>query len=277
MRPWPVVSIKEESIMMAYRKNFVVAIKHKGRILRELDEAVKLPFGAEYSILLKNKDSRRAVASVEVDGKDVVDGKSLIVEPKTSIELKGFMKGTTVRNKFRFIKKTKRISEYRGDTIDDGLVSVEFWFEREQDLKITPSPSPWPPVYGGNWDTNVYTANTCNLSASQRLGAANVSSNITHGTFSTPCKNNNKVKGKEDDNGITVKGAETNQNFTYGHTNTLESTSSVITLRLSGFSKRTGKKVKKALSVNARIPCSTCGLKSRSSAKFCPGCGTYLH
>jgi len=248
--------------MMAYRKNFVVAIKHNGRILRELDETVNLPFGSEYSVLLKNKDSRKAVAKLEIDGQDVLDGNSIIVDANTSVELKGFMKGTTVRNKLRFIKKTKQISDYRGDRIDDGLVRVEFWFEKEE------TPQLWPEPWGG---TQIYYSNfsggIIGSGPGANLGSScnNVSTNYTA-----------PVKCKADDNGITVKGSETYQGYTYGSTKPLELASTVITLRLSGFTK-TKKKVKKALVVNARLTCSTCGKRSKSSAKFCGRCGTFLH
>lgn len=256
--------------MMAYRKNFVVAIKHNEKILRELDEVVRLPFGSEYSVLLKNKDSRKAVANLEIDGQDVLDGNGIIVDANTTVELKGFMRGSTVRNKFRFIKKTKQISDYRGDRIDDGLVRVEFWFEKEEELKITPPPQPtcWPQPWGG---TQIYYSNNTigsSLGPDTVLGSScsNVSANYTA-----------PVKSKSDDNGITVKGSETRQGFVYGSTKTLESTSTVITLKLSGFSANRNKKVRKALSVKTRLTCNTCGKRTKSSAKFCGRCGTFLH
>ena len=249
--------------MMAYRKNFAVAIKQNGKILREIGEVVKLPFGAEYSILLKNKDSRKAVAKVEIDGEDVLDGNGLIVEPYGSVELKGFMKGSKVRNRFKFIHKTEQISNYRGDRIDDGLVSVEFWFEKEEDLQVTPlpiRPNPWPTYGGGN--QVYYSSYAGNNIVGCGLGVTSAASLTKSASV--------------DDNGITVKGAKTNQGFEYGSTKKLEPTSTVITLRLSGFSQRTKKLVKKALSVNARITCVTCGKKSKSSAIYCGRCGTYI-
>ena len=253
---------------MAYRKNFVVAIKHNGKILREIDEVVKLPFGSDYSVLLKNKDSRKAVVKLEIDGEDVLDGNGIIVDPNNTVELKGFMKGSTVRNKFRFIKKTKKISNYRGDRIDDGLVRVEFWFEKEEDLKITnwPVPGPWDGTqiyYSNHYGGNIRSSN---IGPEARLGSScNISAN-----FTAP------VKCKSDDNGITVKGAETYQGYTYGSTKALESRSTVITLRLSGYNKSTKKAVKKAVNVRTRLTCNTCGTKSKSSAKFCRSCGTYI-
>jgi len=246
--------------MMAYRKNFVVAVKHRGRILREIDEVVTLPFGSEYSILLKNKDSRKAVATIEIDGVDVVDGKRLIVDPNSTIELKGFMKGSSVRNKFKFIEKTKEISNYRGDRIDDGLVRVEFWFEKEKleipDIKYNNDniwySSPMPPTFGPQSLYNTTTIGN-SISASARL---------------TKCCSN--------DNGITVKGSETHQGFSMGVTDTLENKSTVITINLRGLNKRTNKVIKKAVGVKTRLVCSTCGSKSKSSAKFCRSCGTYI-
>ena len=40
--------------MMAFKKNMVCSIKANGKILREIDNTVRLPFNSEYSILLKN-------------------------------------------------------------------------------------------------------------------------------------------------------------------------------------------------------------------------------
>ena len=75
--------------------------------------------------------------------------------------------------------------------------------------------------------------------------------------------------------GITVKGSEVNQNFSYGHHNQLEETSRVIILKLVGI-KESGKIIEKPLTVNTKKVCSTCGKKSRSDLKFCSKCGTFL-
>jgi hypothetical protein len=252
--------------MMAYRKNFVVAIKHRGRILRELDEAVKLPFGSEYSILLKNKDSRRAVAEVEIDGQDVVDGHSLIVEANTTIELTGFMKGMVVRNRFRFIEKTEQISKYRGDRVDDGLVRVEFRFEKIE----VPIPVYIPPMNPVTPQSGIWAAGGPIVGSSLKSSGGNTFASSAYYCNSIPCSD-------VTDDGITVKGSETHQGFTYGSTKELETASTVITLKLRGVNKKTKKFVKKAVSVKSRLACTTCGQKSRSSGKYCPRCGTYLH
>jgi len=115
---------------MTYKDYFVVEVKSKGKILRVKNGAVSLPFGSEYSILLKNLNSRRASIKIHIDGQDVLDYSSLILEPNTSTELEGFLNGTTARNKFKFIQKTKEIQDHRGDKIGDGMIRVEFAFEK---------------------------------------------------------------------------------------------------------------------------------------------------
>jgi hypothetical protein len=59
---------------MMYSNRFVCSVKVNGKILREQSGTVTLPFGCEYEILLKNLNSRRAMVSVSVDGKDATDG-----------------------------------------------------------------------------------------------------------------------------------------------------------------------------------------------------------
>jgi len=108
---------------MTYKNYFVVEVKSKGKILRVKNGVISLPFGSEYSIFLKNLNSRRASVKVHVDGQDILDCHSLILEPNSGTELEGFLNGTVARNKFKFIQKTKEIQDHRGDKIDDGIIN----------------------------------------------------------------------------------------------------------------------------------------------------------
>ena len=121
---------------MTYADKFVAEVKQGGKILRVKDGAVFLPFGSEYSILLKNLNSKRASVKVSIDGEDVLDNHSLVLDVNASTELQGFLRGNVARNRFRFINKTKEISEHRGDRADDGLIRIEFAFEK-------PKEQPW--------------------------------------------------------------------------------------------------------------------------------------
>lgn len=287
---------KEEEVKMMYKENFVVVVKHRGKILRERDGMVTFPFGEEYNLLLKNLESRKAVVKVSIDSEDVLSGNSIIIQPNSSLELKGFMKGTSVRNRFKFIQKTKEIVDYRGDRVDDGIVRVEFKFEKKRVTKIVEEKryrkyEPWPywyvrpvcpwcgdlpcsclryrqPPCVDDWtryDINDGTASYYNMSSnvsrdsSLTLGASVKSFN------STPLA----------DEGITVKGSKTRQDFTYGYTDELEEQPSVIIIRLRG-TKSNRTVVEKPLTVKTKLECSTCGKRNKSTNKFCHNCGTYL-
>ena len=89
---------------MVYREKFVAVVKCDGRILREINNVVTLPFGSEYSILFKNLEGRKASVNVSIDGQDVLYNKSLIIEPnEKEFELKRFIKNLDQGNKFKFI------------------------------------------------------------------------------------------------------------------------------------------------------------------------------
>jgi hypothetical protein len=266
---------------MVYSNNFIAVIKHKGKILRDVNGVVKLPFGSEYSILLKNKDSRTAVANIEIDGEDVMGGHQYIVPGNSTRELKGFLKGLKATHKFRFIRKTKEIAEFRGDRLDDGLVRVEFKFEEKQKLW---DDNPWIvyPMYNTdlkksrkNIDNDNYGGYYGNISTdSYRFTGSTTSASFTGDVVA--CFNH--VATPKADEGITVKGSKVNQDFQYGNVGTLESFSNVIILTLRGAVKEKGKvkKIKRPVLTKTKVQCQVCGRNWKSSLKFCGNCSAAL-
>jgi hypothetical protein len=262
-------------VNMVYQNNFIVVVKSQGMILRDSDGVVRLPFGSEYSVLLKNKDSRTAVAKVTIDGEDVMGGHKYIVPGNTQRELTGFLKGLKATHKFRFIKKTEEISRFRGDRIDDGIVRVEFWYEQVAQVIhcVTYSTGSYyfSPDYSlkdfRDCDTTLYGSSAC-----PTMGSNIKSSDVS-------CFNNTVATPKSDE-GITVKGTKANQDFQYGNVGALEFQSSVIVIRLKGQTRsRTKKKYNKVLkpvTVRTKIQCPTCGRRWKSYLKFCGNCSTAL-
>ena len=226
---------------MMYSNKFVAAIKYKNKVCREHGDTVYLPFGSEYSLLLKNLNSVRAVVSVSIDGSDVLDNNRIIVNANDSVQLDGFMRGSTVVNSFKFIEKTKKIERYRGNRPDDGLVRVEFWFER-------------PPLN--------YTYISNELTKSYHR--------LDHFYTCNCCCSYDTVN----EDGITVKGTELHQDYSYSTVGELEPESHVIVLRLKG-KTRTGK-VSKPVLTRSVVRCSTCGTSNKTTHKYCGECGTYL-
>lgn len=241
---------------MVYSNKFIVAVKSNGKVLREFNgNEVRLPFGSDYTLLLKNKDiTRKVLVTVKVDGKDVMDGKSLVLNPDSATELKGFIKGTSVRNKFRFIEKTKTISEYRGDNEEDGLIEVVYVFEKEV-LPLINQNQFWsnywqfPPTYRTMSNSSASLDIVCRCSVN--------------------------------DSGITVPGALTNQEFTKGFFGESDGFPKNIIIHLKGQVKdvvsNKSKTVSKPITVKSKVICSTCGKTWTNDMIYCGRCSTYLH
>ena len=187
---------------MMYNSGLVAVVKSNGKILREDKDVCFLPFNSEYSLLIKNLETRTAVIKISIDGQDVLDGTSLVLRPNTQINLEGFLKGNQATNKFKFINKTQGISDYRGDRIDDGIIRIEYWFEKYQPSYIYINSNY---VNDSKWNTIRYSTNSNNASTYYN------------------------------NSGITVKGSVLNQNFNYTSVGVLEKESRVIILRLVGF------------------------------------------
>ena len=275
---------------MTYKDQFVVEVKANGQILRVRDGAVYLPFGCEYSILLKNLNSIKASVKVSIDGEDVLDGNSLILDSLLTHELQGFFRGNSVKNRFRFIQKTKEIQDHRGDKIDDGLVRVEFAFEKPRPQTVIKKiikeieehhhhhhhdcyPRRYTWYDGSGWEymsNNDKSSGDGPVAAYSSCNSRNVVQDSLGVQASYTLNNTPNV-----DEGITVKGNEMNKQYDYGMIGELEQ-SSVIVIALRGMQKSPGVVVQDPITVKTKLACSSCGLKSKSTFKFCPSCGTFL-
>lgn len=261
---------------MVFKKNFVVSIKSNGKILREQDGTIYLPVGEEYSILLKNLHCRKALVSIEIDGEDVLDGHNLVIEPNSTTELERFM---NKKNKFKFIEKTEKISQHRGDKLEDGIVRVKYIFEKEKPEFLKPIIRDYKNPhwnYEWNWDEypdkkwwkvdeDTTEDNSYFVGYNQsvlRNSSFELSNQVVQDNF-------------EEYDGITAYGSESNQEFIKGNIGELERNSHVITLQLKG-KKSTGNKVEKPLTVRDKLVCNMCGTSNKSNHKFCVECGTYL-
>lgn len=271
-----------------YKNNFIVTLKcNVGSILREKNDIISMPFGSEYSIVMRNLDSRKAVVSIEIDGENVLDYSKILINPYGETELTGFLKGSSVNNKFKFIKKTKEIVEHRGDKVCDGIVRVEVWFESKPFTYSTlvNYDTYWPHYtgkyvgnyggltddsirwrnYGGLTDDSIYEYNYHNTAYCSSVGSS---------SGAMQCSNDIIPTLKEDE-GITVKGSKTKQDFDYVFTPTLELNSTVFNFKLKG-TKINGSCVKNIVTMRKKIKCETCGKNCSSGYSFCPRCGTCL-
>lgn len=283
-----------------YKSNFVCSLKVGGKILREKSGEVALPFGSEYSILLKNLHSRRAMVKVSVDGQDATEGTKLILQPNDTLELERFIRNGNLKsgNRFKFIERTSEIEEHRGIKVDDGLIRAEFWVERETiDVPRKRYYDEWIPYYRyypwyvpysqpyPSQPSIPWTCNSGGLSGGN-VGAANCSSSLGDGLQkSVITRSASNFQGAQaqimcasmnsaNEAGITVPGSQSDQQFRSSYGFETESQSHVIVLQLKGFFG--GLPVEVPVTVDRKAICDTCGRKNKASSSFCSNCGTAL-
>jgi hypothetical protein len=274
---------------MMHKKNFVAVVKVNGKVLRESSDRVELPFGSEYSVLLKNLDTVRQQAKISIDGQDATGW--LILGPNSDIEVERFVKDLDRGNRFKFIERTEKIENHRGVKAEDGLIRIEFRREKVYDLsKITEHhtyhhhyndyyyswPYPWnhPYKYRPTWTCNVTASNfsgALQSSGSDVIASCNMlrsaqQNQTTTQNFQCSAQNLN-------DAGITVPGSLSDQKFVSVSGFETEQ-SEVIVLHLFGTHGKLPVKV--ARIVEHKLSCDTCGKRNLPTAKFCIECGTSL-
>ena len=274
---------------MTYVKKLIVVVKNNNKVLREQDGCVFIPFGSEYSILIKNLESRRALVSISIDGTDILYGKQLVIDPNKEIEIERFLENLNLGSRLKFIQKTKEISDFRGDKLDDGFIRIEFRFEKEKPIKVTTfiqedhyhyNHYPYYPHYTISYGNNSLNQPTfgnqnifCSSNIGQSIGSTSNDISINY-CANTNCNQDVSFQNFKDE-GITVPGSNSNQQFKTTLVDELEENSYTIILRLKGIYSG-GQPIQKIVSVRDKIVCSICGKKNRSNFKFCTNCSAAL-
>lgn len=291
-----------------YSNKLVACVKANGKVLREKGEVVLLPFGSEYSLYFKNEHSRKVKIEVEIDGTDVLDGKALLLSAGETMDLYGYINDLHGQDNraFKFITKTKAISDFRGDRAEDGLVKVSYTFEADKPvMSVTDfiqkhdicrsytNCGPDYPKNGGFIDNiNLGDFGISHTTLGNISNDSSYSTNsVTNGaSFSTDTEmrsinlgdsglaaTNDSVTTQtiaSDDPGITVEGSKTGQSFMIGSIGTLEDKSYTMVFQLKGLTSE--EVVLEPVTVKTKKQCPSCGKKYKSSFEYCPQDGTFL-
>jgi len=291
---------------MMYGNKLAAAIKVNGKVLREFKDTVYIPFGSEYSILVKNLEGRRAVINVFIDGDNAVPG-GLVLNAFQEVELERKIVNGNLRegNRFKFIERTENIENGpRGIKLEDGLIRIEHQFEQprpvlnisDQHWKQT---QPWTstPYYGPFYGTNgisgstgdrfsvTASGSTCQVNVNGMLRGVDYSKGEAVKASATSAINQVAPQSAElhdgsatmdwCDTGITVPGSKSTQSFQTTTIGLLESTTHAMVIKLLG-DLGDNKPVVKPVTVKHKPKCVTCGKQNKAHAKFCVECGTAL-
>lgn len=261
-----------------YKDKFVLAVKHNGKILREFKEQVYLPFGSEYSLYLKNLNSVRALARVWIDGQLVTENVDLIVPANGHIDLERFIRNGNLNegNKFKFIERTSAVENFRGVGAEDGLVRIEFRFEKPQPVyhwTITPS---YTFTTGSGITYKTMNYSNTNISTKGLINDCSDSFSIDDTVSCSNTSSEARLSRSVNDAGITAAGSASAQQFTVGSWFPTEDEAHVIVLKLLGQTEK-AEVVQQPVTVKVAPKCTSCGRKNKATAKFCAECGTALH
>ena len=118
---------------MGFSNGFIASIILKDKPLREFNyngkRTVKIPFGSEYIIRLKNKSKEPALVDVSIDGTDVLNGSQLVLKDGETIDLERFVDDNSKGKKFKFISLEEGASTGKIDDPyreENGLIQVKF-------------------------------------------------------------------------------------------------------------------------------------------------------
>jgi len=284
---------------MIYRQSMAMAVKVGGRILREDGENVYLPFGSEFSILMKNLSHKRALVNLYIDDR-LVTKNGLVINANSSVDLERFIEDNLREgNKFKFIERSGKIENHRGIGICDGIVRLEYAFDISQPYYVAPMYQNFlanscdttftstgnPPQNG--WGT-AYSANSVTRSDNPDVAYAASSMDVSYSANHVRSMKgivterppetrlgNIKMKGSKPKNeaGITVEGSKSTQSFITVSDFPVGEKQSLI-LRLLGDVNQ--QKIEAPVVVKRSVKCKTCGTMNKGHAKFCHSCGTSL-
>ena len=261
-----------------YSNKLAVALKSAGKVLREFGDQVYVPFGTEYSILIKNLNTVRALVTVTVDGEDVGDGTRFVIGPKESVDLERFIKNGNfdAGNRFKFIERTGAVENHRGVGIEDGLIQIEYQFER---------PQPTLTYYNTYWTDNTVGPYYGSASGKNVLRSRGTAGDVVgQATYTTSASSEQPVVSnsvnvnlvQDNDQGITVEGSISDQKFVDTAWFPVETETHSIVLKILGETKD-NVTVRKPVTVKTKPKCTTCNTANKATAKFCVECGTSLN
>lgn len=268
---------------MMYKSSLAVAVKNNGKVLREFNkDTVFLPFGSEYSILVKNLNTVRALVHITIDGQNMTkDG--LVVNAGSEVELeRKITENMNKGNKFKFIERNDAVEQHRGVKLEDGVIRIEYQFEKVYNYQplYYVSPTVWyggSGIYVGDIVTGSTTSTTGSVLRNASMNATSTSTTSYNAADSVhpgvAC--NDFVEQGFNDAGITVPGSQSNQKFNTVWSFPLEYEKHVMIFKLLGETPD-NEPIRKPVTVKAKPKCVTCGKQNKANAKFCSHCGTSL-
>ena len=227
--------------------------------------SVTVPFGTEYSIRLRNKHQRRALAKITIDGENISSA-GFIIPARTHIDI---LRPADKDAAFKFvdIDSPDAIDFGKNGPNDNkvkGTIKVEFFLEKEPNQQYIPYTPYIKEIHHHHYDYNFGYNKLCD----NNLGSSSFNNTPISSPFgsSTPISNQIsssiapmrrlrsstgplKAPAAQIKDGCTVEGVSTGQRFSQSYIDIDEATSTIITLFMQGYVEP----IKKPVQVNTNL------------------------
>jgi hypothetical protein len=264
---------------MMYSNDCVLAILHKGKVLRETNGEVHLPFGSNYKIRAKNNGLGRVKVKIKVDDTYIhPDNQVFVINSGDHLDLERMITDGNLKSgpKLKFVALSNgRVQDPSNK--DNGVVTVEFYRETVYTRPyIYDKPlKPIEPYDGGI----IYDINTTHLGSHTGGGTFDccttstnyVNSDMSSGSIGCSLTTNTgggmRTKSSKVSNGATVTGKKSSQKFSLTNDFATDYFPATLTLKIFGLDEP------KFVKDTRNKFCDNCGRKNRFKAKFCSQCG----
>ncbi len=113
-----------------FKNNVVISIKVGQNFLPDNESIVQMPFGTEYSVLIKNLNNKPVNIKMFIDGKLNGIEKGFLVKEKESITINSFLDPSfrslnNTCNALKFVNKSPELNSRRVENIEDSLLRFE--------------------------------------------------------------------------------------------------------------------------------------------------------
>ena len=252
-----------------YNDGFVVAIKVGDRFVEEKSNgSFVVPFDSEYSIRLKNRNNRKAVAKVYIDGEEVNGLGSFILDANDTLDLERFVDKLDAGNKFKFVPLSNSKVKDKNNG-ENGIIEARF-----QLVKPVEKPIIYEEHHHHHYDYPRYNTHpNWSMPLTYYTGGNGTSASLPQSTFTMNCcadttQNFEGSVVSDLSKGATVKGNESGQKFSYSYVGELESKEIVVRVQIVGSSDEGLK------DYYEKKHCSDCGKKYGVGDVFCSSCGS---
>lgn len=251
---------------MVYSNKFVMCVLVNGTPCEELaNGTVKVPFNTEYVLRFRNKNNRRAVVKVSIDGENISET-GFIIPANSHIDIK---RPTDKDAAFKFVSldSSDAIDHGKNGSNDDkvkGTIEAKFYLEKElsiKDIYVAKYPTAYRTMsfHKSNDLSSVFGTASCllpvptgnkyreplshssNTSVLRGISCQSAS-NQPESSIDSSLGNGSILK-----DGCTVEGNTTGQNFRHSHID-CEDTFTTLKVFLQGFNvvyKKSKKNLKK--------------------------------